>query len=161
MHDNNESKAGFCIYIHTVCEGSIPVERNENGFPVVYASLLEAQREIADDTMERLRQFLAGERDFDDAMTVEEYIVAVDVLADGSVKDESGHPSTFLFLTKRNVLGTKKIWTASMVGESQDRRHFSRLQIAFLIGMLLSPLLEKDRKYTKAKKPGCLTGVKR
>ena len=41
--------------------------------------------------MTRLEQFLSGERDFDDAMTVEEYIVAVDVLADGSITDADGN----------------------------------------------------------------------
>ena len=40
--------------------------------------------------MERLRQFLAGERDFDDAMTVEEYIVPVTQYPDGSVVTRSG-----------------------------------------------------------------------
>ena len=38
--------------------------------------------------MEKLRQFLEGERDFEDAMTVEDYILPVDVLPDGSVLDE-------------------------------------------------------------------------
>jgi hypothetical protein len=56
--------------------------------PVVYPTLEAAQREIADDVMEKLRQFLEGERDFEDAMTVENYILPVDVLPDGSVLDE-------------------------------------------------------------------------
>jgi hypothetical protein len=41
--------------------------------------------------MEKLRQFLEGERDFEDAMTVEDYILPVDVLLDGSVLDEDGN----------------------------------------------------------------------
>jgi hypothetical protein len=41
--------------------------------------------------MEKLRQFLAGERDFDDAMTVEDYILPVDVLPDGYILDEDGN----------------------------------------------------------------------
>lgn len=41
--------------------------------------------------MERLRQFLEGERDFEDAMTVEEYIVDVNVFPDGSITDAAGN----------------------------------------------------------------------
>lgn len=59
--------------------------------PVVYPTLEAAQREIADDVMEKLRQFLAGERDFDDAMTVEDYIMPVSVLPDGSIIDLEGN----------------------------------------------------------------------
>ena len=91
MNPNETPRSGFCIYINTVCDGPIPVERDENGFPVVYSTLLEAQREIAADTMERLRQFMEGERDFDDAITVEEYIVEVDVHPDETIVDESGN----------------------------------------------------------------------
>jgi hypothetical protein len=40
--------------------------------------------------MTRLQEFLDGERDFDDAITVEEYVVPVTLLADGSVVDEDG-----------------------------------------------------------------------
>jgi hypothetical protein len=35
----------------------------------------------------RLQEFMDGQRDFDDAITVEEYVVEVDVLPDGSVVD--------------------------------------------------------------------------
>ena len=82
---------GFCIYIHTLCEGPVPVECGERGKPVVYATAEEAQLEITGDTIERLFQFLKGEREFDDAMTVEEYVVEVDVLPDGSIIDAGGN----------------------------------------------------------------------
>ena len=39
----------------------------------------------------RLQQFIDGERDFDDAITVEEYVVPVYVLPDGTVTNESGN----------------------------------------------------------------------
>jgi hypothetical protein len=84
------SRPGFCIYVDTLCQGPVPIERDETGNFVVYAEEIEAQREIADITLERLYQFLAGERDFDDAITTEEYVVPVDVLQDGSVLDEAG-----------------------------------------------------------------------
>jgi hypothetical protein len=85
------NKSGYCIFIDTVCEGRIPAWHNEKDLPVVYPTLEAAQREIADDVMERLRQFLEGEREFEDAMTVEDYILPVDVLPDGSILDEDGN----------------------------------------------------------------------
>jgi hypothetical protein len=85
------SEPAFCIFINTVCEGRIPAWHDEKGLPVVYPTLEAAQREIADDVMEKLRQFLEGEREFEDAMTVEDYILPVDVLPDGSVLDEDGN----------------------------------------------------------------------
>ncbi len=80
----------FCIYTNTVFQGPIPAWRDENGLPVVYATVKEAQREIAEDCIERLRQFLAGERDFEDAISVDDYIVPVTRFADGSITDEGG-----------------------------------------------------------------------
>jgi hypothetical protein len=40
--------------------------------------------------MTRLQQFLDGEREYEDAITVEEYVVAVEVQPDGSLIDEHG-----------------------------------------------------------------------
>lgn len=68
----------------------MPVERGEDGFPVSYSTLSQAQREIAEYTIERLQQFLASERDFEDSIAVEEYVVEVDVFSDGSIIDEHG-----------------------------------------------------------------------
>ena len=81
---------GFCIYINTFCQGPVPVVSDDNGY-VVFATELEAQKEIADNAMIRLRQFLDGERDFDDAITVEEYVVPVTVHPDGIITDEAGN----------------------------------------------------------------------
>jgi hypothetical protein len=53
------SEPAFCIFIDTICEGRIPAWHDENRMPVVYPTLEAAQREIADDVMEKLRQFLA------------------------------------------------------------------------------------------------------
>ena len=85
------NQSAYCIFIETVCEGRIPAWHDEKGMPVVYPTEEAAQREIADDVMEKLRQFLEGERDFEDAMTVEDYILPVDVLPDGSILDEDGN----------------------------------------------------------------------
>jgi hypothetical protein len=67
----------------------VPVVSDENGY-VVFATELEAQKEIADYMMTRLRQFLDGEREFEDAIEVEEYVVPVTVQPDGVIVDEDG-----------------------------------------------------------------------
>ena len=91
LTDVGSSWLGFCIYITTVCEGAVPSVRDERGLPCVFKTELEAKREIADFIMTRLQEFIDGHRDFEDAMTVEEYIVPVDVYPDGSVVDEAGN----------------------------------------------------------------------
>ncbi len=81
---------GYCIFIDTICEGMVPVWRDEAGKWVVYGTKAEAQSEILDDFLERQRQCLSGERDFDDAMGIEDVICKVIRLSDGSVMDEWG-----------------------------------------------------------------------
>jgi len=88
---SSTDRLGYCIFVDTVCEGRVPAWHDENSMPVIYASLEDAQREIADEQIEKLRQFLCGERDFDDAITVEEYALPVHVLMDGSVVDQNGN----------------------------------------------------------------------
>jgi len=82
---------GFCIYINTLCQGPVPVVTEGKGKYVVFKTELEAQREVADYAMTRLQQFLDGERDFDDAITVEEYVVPVTVHPDGTITDADGN----------------------------------------------------------------------
>ena len=77
----------FCIFIDTLCEGPLPAVRDENGMPCVFATRIEAEREVIDNLITRLQEFVDGERDLDDAMMIEEYIVEVDLLPDGSVAD--------------------------------------------------------------------------
>ena len=91
MSDQNSPVAqeGFCIYINTFCQGPVPVVSDENGY-VVFATELEAQREIVDKLQICLNQFLDGERDYEDAITVEEYVVPVTVHSDGTITDEDG-----------------------------------------------------------------------
>ena len=83
-------REGFCIYINTLCQGPVPSVSDENGY-CVFASEREAQKEIVDHQMIRLQQFLDGEREFDDAMEVEEYVVPVVVHSDGTITDETGN----------------------------------------------------------------------
>jgi hypothetical protein len=86
---SNKARDSFCIYINTFCQGPVPVVSDENGY-VVFETELEAQREIVDNQMTRLQQFLNGEREFEDAIEVQEYVVPVTVLPDGRIVDEAG-----------------------------------------------------------------------
>jgi hypothetical protein len=80
---------GFCIYINTFCQGPVPLVSDENGY-VVFETELEAQKEIVDNQMTRLQQFLDGEREYEDAIAVEEYVVPVSVHPNGVFVDEDG-----------------------------------------------------------------------
>lgn len=93
MSDNEllKLRIGYCIYIDTFCQGPVPVVGDGDNKYVVFKTELEAQREIVDNQMIRLQQFLDGERDYADAMTVEEYIVPVTVHPDGTIVDEDGN----------------------------------------------------------------------
>lgn len=57
---------------------------------MVYETKTEAPAEILDDFLEKQRQFFEGERDFEDAMTIEDMICKVTQLPDGSVVDAWG-----------------------------------------------------------------------
>lgn len=87
---NETTKTGFCIYVDTICQGPIPVERDDEGNFYVHPTRKAAEREIVEDIMERLRQYLEGEREFDDDITVEEYVVPVSVAPNGTITDEDG-----------------------------------------------------------------------
>jgi hypothetical protein len=77
--------SGYCVFITTVCEGLTPLVRGAGGLPFVFATRREAECDIVDTMQIRLNEFIAGERDFEDAITVEEYVVEVSVLRDGRV----------------------------------------------------------------------------
>jgi hypothetical protein len=82
---------GFCIFINTFFGGTEPAVREGNDDHVcVFATRREAELEIVDNLQTRLQQFIDGEREFNDAIEVEEYIVEVDVLPDGSISTEDG-----------------------------------------------------------------------
>ena len=83
--------SAYAIFIQTICEGLVPLWYGQNNYPIVYSTELEAQREIEDDLMERLQQFMDGEREYDDAITVEEFILPVDIWPDGSISTEDDH----------------------------------------------------------------------
>lgn len=86
-----QTMGGFCLFVDTLCDGWVPIERDEAGKPIVYLTRLEAERVIAENTIDHLQEFLAGEREFDDAMNPEDCILEVTVFADGSIEDSSGN----------------------------------------------------------------------
>ena len=75
----------------TVCEGKIPAWRNTTGGFLLHTTEREAQLEIAGYTMIRIRQFQQGERDFEDAFAVEDFIEPVITRADGTFVDLDGN----------------------------------------------------------------------
>jgi hypothetical protein len=84
------TKNAYCVFIETVCEGRTPLIWDEKGHPFLFENQYEAEREIAESLINRLNQFLEGDREFDDAITIEEYAEPVEVLEDGSVIDSNG-----------------------------------------------------------------------
>ena len=80
----------FCIFISALLEGAVPSVRGEQGLPFLFETERDAQREIVDNAMLRMQEFLDGEREFEDAMTLEEYVVAVSVQEDGTITDLDG-----------------------------------------------------------------------
>lgn len=82
-------RSGYAIFCPTVFQGTRPA-CYEDDHPVVFDTELEAQREIADNQLTRIQQFLDGERDFDDAIETDEFVLPVDVWADGSISIEGG-----------------------------------------------------------------------
>ncbi len=89
------TRKGYCIFVDTLCQGAVPNVKDSDPDDVergcIFPTELEAQREIADYMITRLQQFLDGERDFEDAVTVEEYLVEVEVFPDGTMIDAEGN----------------------------------------------------------------------
>ncbi len=88
--DISQARQGFAIFINTLCEGEVTLWRDGEGMPCFFETSKEAEETIIEDLMTRLQECLEGEREFDDAITVEEYILPVERLADGSLRDEWG-----------------------------------------------------------------------
>lgn len=76
----------YALFVDTLCDGFVPVETDGEGKPVLYPTLEDAQRVIAEDTITRLQEFLDGKREFEDAINPEEQPCLVEVLADGNIR---------------------------------------------------------------------------
>jgi hypothetical protein len=83
-------RTGYAIVIHSLVEGYVPLVRGEDNKPVIFPTERDAQQEIIDDLITRLQEYADGERDFEDAVTVEEFVVRVREFPDGSFEDEFG-----------------------------------------------------------------------
>lgn len=86
------SHRGYGIFIDTLCEGSVPSvgevrsdDPSHGQTMCIYPTEREAQLEIVDEMMTRLQQFIDGDRDFDDAVSVLEYVVEVEVSQCGKI----------------------------------------------------------------------------
>lgn len=90
MLNRTSPRPAFAIFINTICEDLVPAWRDEHGLPVTYETECAAQLEIVDELEERLRQFRAGARDFEDAITIEEFVLPVELWPDGSISIENG-----------------------------------------------------------------------
>ena len=84
------TRSGYAIFRDYWFQGPVPACYDENDCPVVFATELEAQREIADTQLTRIQEFLDGERDYDDAIATDEFVLPVDVCSDGSISIEGG-----------------------------------------------------------------------
>lgn len=81
--------SGYAIFCPTVFQGAMPA-CYEDDYPVVFATEREAQREIADHQLIRIQQFLDDERDFDDAITTDEFVPPVKVWPDRTILIKGG-----------------------------------------------------------------------
>jgi hypothetical protein len=71
-----------------VSEGDSPFE------PLLFPTEREAQMEMADRMMSKLEEFIDGERDFDDAVALDEHVLEVVRRGDGKIfpKDHAMPP---------------------------------------------------------------------
>lgn len=80
---------GYCIYMNTVFQGPTLAVRDDDR-PCVFATERDAQLEVLEFAMTRLRQFIDGEPEFQDAVTIQEFVIPVTVFLGGSVRDADG-----------------------------------------------------------------------
>jgi hypothetical protein len=84
------TRSGFAIFTTYFFQGIMPACYDGSNFPVVFETELEAQREIADNQLTRIQEFLDGQRGFEDAIATEEFVLPVDVWPDGRISIEDG-----------------------------------------------------------------------
>ena len=90
MESQQPIRSGYAIFRQYLFQGATPACYDETDYPVVFATELEAQREIADNQLTRIQEFIDGERDFDDAISTDEFVLSVDVWPDGRISIEDG-----------------------------------------------------------------------
>lgn len=87
---SQSAKSGFCIFGPLLSSGLEPMVSDGEGRYIIFATELEAQREVADNAILRLQSFLAGEREFQDAIEIDEYVMPVTIDDAGLIVDERG-----------------------------------------------------------------------
>ena len=88
--DSKVNQIAFCIFINTIVDGPVPLERDEHANVVVYSSRQEAEQILVESVIERCQDYLQGHRGFEDATTIEEYVSEVRILCDHSVRTAEG-----------------------------------------------------------------------
>lgn len=83
--------SGFVVAIDTVAEGLTALVKDGEGRPVVFTTEEAAQKCIVDFLADRVDECQRGERDFDDLMTIEEFVKPVEVDEVGCIYDEYEH----------------------------------------------------------------------
>lgn len=78
---------GWCVFLDTFLGVRTPIVTDGEGMVVLFADERSAQLEIADDLQTRLWRFQSGERIFEDAIHVEEYVLPVTIHPDGTFVD--------------------------------------------------------------------------
>jgi hypothetical protein len=81
----------YCIFIHTLGGEKVPAWRGTQGHYLLYPTERDAQLEIAEDLIEKLRQFRDGERNFEDAIGMVDFIEPVIAHDDGTFVDAEGN----------------------------------------------------------------------
>ncbi len=87
-----QSQKGYCIFNNSF-GGAEPAQRDENGFPLTYATRELAEREIARSVVTRIMQQFNQPAEFadPDAITIRDYIEEVEILDNGVVVDHEGN----------------------------------------------------------------------
>lgn len=78
---------GYCIFLDSFCDERTVAVHGKSG-PLVFPTKREAEMEIANQVIVRLQEFFDGKREFEDALTVEEYVLAVLIDEDGRITTE-------------------------------------------------------------------------
>lgn len=89
-HAKRNTRFAFAIFQQTICDGTVPTWRDDEGFPITYSTEHEARCEVAEMLIEQLKQFIAGEREFEDALSTGDFILPVEVWPDGTIQTENG-----------------------------------------------------------------------
>ena len=84
---NERATPAFCVFM----DGTPAWYDSDTILPVTHATERDAQLEIVEDLEERLQLFRQGDFSFEEALTIDDYVVPVMVAPDGTLSDASGY----------------------------------------------------------------------